>query len=572
MSGVCYTYNVLDGISSSFTSAFKKLGGKGKLSQSDIDDALNDIKVALIDADVALAVVDEFLDDVREQAQGIESSKSIKPAEQIIKIISDELTNVLGKDVDRPLNRAKSGPTVIMLIGLQGAGKTTLAGKLGYHLKKGKHTPLLVACDLQRPGAVRQLEIVGEQAGIPVFAPNRGVGVDGQPEAPEKKGLFGGLLGGKDSSNEPVKVARDGISFAKEKLYDTVIIDTAGRLGVDEELMKQAAAIRDAVNPDEVLFVLDATTGQDAINSAQAFDNGVGFTGAVLTKFDSDARGGAALSVAKVTGKPILFSGTGEKFEDLEVFHPERVSSRILDQGDILTLLEQAEEKIDAAALETSAQKLIQGEAFDLNDFLAQMGQIKKMGSIKSLMGMIPGMGQYKNQIDNFDESQLTGIEAIIQSMTPWERANPKQIKGSRKSRIAAGSGVQVSEVNQLLDRFMQMQKMMKQMMPSSGKGGKKGGGGLGGLLGGLDPNALGGVGANGDEEFDINSLADGSALGQLGGMSMGAGGLQMPSNRGNSQRKAGKSGKKGKKGGKSGNPAKRAAEQAALRAKFGEI
>jgi signal recognition particle subunit SRP54 len=399
-----------------------------------------------------------------------------------------------------------------------------------------------------------------------VFAPNPGVGVDGQPVETEKKGFASRLFGGKDNSNAPVTVAKDGIQFAKDKLYDTVIIDTAGRLGVDEELMKQAADIRDAVDPDEVLFVLDATTGQDAINSARAFDEGVGFTAAVLTKFDSDARGGAALSVAKGTGKPILFAGVGEKFEDLEVFHPDRVASRILDQGDILTLLEQAEDKIDEEVALATAQKLVEGEAFDLNDFLAQMNQIKKMGSIKNMLGMIPGMGQHKAAIDNFDEGQLVRIEAIIQSMTPFERANPKKLNGPRKARVAAGSGVEVSAVNQLLTQFTQMQKMMSKMM--GGKNGKK-------MLQQMTA---------GDDDLDMNNLQDMAgglsnmlpgAKGAFGQSGFGAGvnaGITgdlsqlMGANRTSSSRK----GKNVKKKGKSGNPAKRAQEEALQRAKFG--
>lgn len=567
---------MLDNIQSSFTSAFKKLSGKGKLSTADVEATLDDIRLALIDADVAVSVVDDFLNDIREQSSDIESSKSIKPAQQIIKIIASELETVLGKDVERPLARAKKDPTIYMLIGLQGAGKTTLAGKLGYHLKKNGHTPLLVAADLQRPGAVKQLEVVGKKAGVPVFAPNRGVDAD-VAESDKKSGLFGGLFGGKDASKEPVNVAKQAVDFASQKLYDTIIIDTAGRLGVDEELMSQAAAIKAAVSPDEVLFVLDSTTGQDAVNSARAFDEGVGFTGAVLTKFDSDTRGGAALSVTRITGKPILFSGVGELFEDLEVFHPDRVASRILDQGDILTLLEQAEDKLDADVAEAAAAKLIEGEDFDFNDFLAQMAQIKKMGSIKSLLGMIPGMGQHKKALENFDESSLVQIEAIVQSMTPYERANPKQFNGSRKARVAKGAGVEVSAVNQLLERFKQMQKMMRQMM-GPGKKGKKTAnpalpGGLpkglpGGLPGGLANGAptLGALPDLGGEGFDPSALSGGMLNDLAAGINMGMGAPGM-ANRSNSKRNA-KNSKKSK--GKSGNPAKRAAQEAALKAKFG--
>jgi signal recognition particle subunit SRP54 len=553
---------VLDNVSSSFRNAFKKLGAKGLISATDIDDVLADIRIALVDSDVNVHVIDEFLEDVRAKCGELEYSKSVKPQERVIKIIHDELVEVLGHGVERKLNRAKSGPTVIMLIGLQGAGKTTLAGKLAHYFKKNKHTPLLVAADLQRPGAVSQLEIVGERAGVEVYAPNKGVDAGGS-SAQEKSGLFAGLLGGKDSSKEPIKVATGAVDYAKQKMLDTVIIDTAGRLGVDEELMKQAKGIADAVNPDEVLFVLDSTTGSDAVNSAKAFDDNVGFSASVLTKFDSDARGGAALSVVKTTGKPILFASVGEKLEDLEVFHPDRVASRILDQGDVLTLLEQAEEKLDTDVLESSVSKLIAGEAFDLNDFLVQMQQIKKMGSVKSLLGMLPGMGANKDMLENFDESILGQTEAIIQSMTPFERANPKRIDGSRKGRIARGAGVEVSAVNSMLTKFTQMQKMMSSM---TGKSGKKRGSTLPGglkLPKGLDLGKLQDMVSNpgAADESDITDVAS-----IMKGM-----GINQPGGFGNSRpqvsRKKGRA--KGKKA-KSGNPAKRAAQEALLRAKFG--
>lgn len=540
---------MLDSISSSFSNAFKKLKGKGKLSSSDIESVLVDIRQAFVDADVAVSVTDSFLDGIREKTADIEQSKSITPAQQIIKVISDELEDVLGKDTERNLNRAKrdSGPTVYMLIGLQGAGKTTLAGKLAHFLKQNGHTPLLVAADLQRPGAVDQLEIVGKNVKVPVFAPNRGMSLAG--ESQKKEGLAAKLFGSRDTSKEPVKVAKDSIDEAKRKLYDTVIIDTAGRLGVDEELLSQASQIKSAVNPDEVLFVLDSTTGQDAVNSATAFDEKVGFTGSILTKMDSDSRGGVALSLAKVTNKPILFSSTGEKTEDLEVFHPDRVASRILDQGDILTLLETAEAKIDEEVIEKATKKLIEGEDFDLNDFLDQMAQIKKMGSLKNVMNMLPGMGQYKQAIDNFDEGELTRIESIIFSMTPFERANPRKIDGSRKQRIARGSGVEVSAVNMLLDRFTQMQKTMKQMM--GGKKGKK-----------FKQMAMADEQDSDDlSNFDMSDLAGMLPPGFNSPLS-GHGSGKSSSNKRKSKSK--------KRGSKSGNPAKRAAEMAALRDRLG--
>ncbi|MDR0950146.1 MAG: signal recognition particle protein [Candidatus Ancillula sp.] len=572
---------MLDNISGSFTSAFKKLRGKGKLSQKDIDTVLEDIKRALIDADVAVSVVDEFLNDIREKASDIENSKSIKPAEQIVKLINTELENVLGQEVDRPLSRAKNNPTIYMLVGLQGAGKTTLAGKLGYWLKENGHTPLLVAADLQRPGAVKQLQVVGERAGVPVFAPNPGTGPDGE-QLQKNTGGLSRLFGGRDSSKEPVKVAESAIKEADQKLYDTLIIDTAGRLGIDEELIKQAADIKKAVNPDEVLFVMDGTTGQDAVNSAKAFDEGVGFSASILTKMDSDARGGAALSLAKVTGKPILFQGVGEKFADLEVFHPDRIASRILDQGDILTLLENAEDKLDQEVALKSAQKIIQGEDFDLNDFQDQLAQIKKMGSIKSLLKMIPGMAAHAKQIEAFDEGSIKYVEAIISSMTPFERANPKQINGSRKQRIARGAGVEVSQINQLLERFGQTQKMMRKMM---GGGKKKKTANFPQMPKGLDINALGNNMLNNgsDTNFDLNQMNqemdsklenDEMDMSQmkdlLGGMTnQMLGGFNSPMGGhggGSSKRKS----KGKKKKGKSGNPAKRAQEEALMRAKLG--
>lgn len=563
---------MLDNISSSFTSAFKKLRGKGKLSVSDVESVLSDIRTALIESDVAVSVVDEFLDEIRVKTASIEKSKSITPSEQIIKAINDELQDILGRDVDRKLTRAKNGPTVYMLVGLQGAGKTSLAGKLGYWLKQNGHTPLLVAADLQRPGAVQQLEIVGADAAVPVFAPNPGIDVNG--EVIQKQSGLSKLFSGRDSSKEPIRVAEQAIVEAKQKLYDTVIIDTAGRLGIDEELISQAKGIKNAVNPDEVFFVMDGSTGQDAVNSAQAFNQGVGFTASVLTKMDSDTAGGAALSLAKVTGLPILLQSVGEKFSDLEVFHPDRIAGRILDQGDILTLLEQAEAKIDEAAVEKSVQKLIEGEDFDLNDFLEQMNQVKNMGSIKNMLSMIPGMSQHKQAIDNFDESEITRIEAMIQSMTPYERANPKQINGSRKQRIARGFGGEVSSINIMLQRFTQTQKMMKKMM-----GGKKGKN----LLKGLSSSngisdSIDSLGDGSNSKFDMSAL--GSSLG--GNLAANSSGFatggpdinsMMNSLMGSSATSAKSNRKKNKnkkQKGRSGNPAKRAQEEALMRAKLG--
>ena len=378
------------------SNAFKHLKSKGKLSDADIDGTIREIRRALLDADVSLDVVRSFTARVRDRALSTEVSEALNPAQQVVRIVNDELTDILGQGVDRPLNFAKNPPTIIMLAGLQGAGKTTLAGKLGYWLKDSGHTPLLVAADLQRPNAVTQLEVVGERAGVPVYAPEKGVQSAGG-DAVSAPG---------ETTGDPVKVARDSIEYARQKMYDTVIIDTAGRLGVDETLMQQARDIRDAVQPNEVLFVIDAMTGQDAVRTAQAFDEGVNFTGVVLSKLDGDTRGGAALSVASVTGKPILFASNGEGLKDFEVFHPDRMASRILDMGDILTLIEQAQREFDEEETRKAAAKMAEGE-FGLDDFLAQLQQVRKLGSMKSLLGMIPGMAQHRKELEMFDEREV---------------------------------------------------------------------------------------------------------------------------------------------------------------------
>jgi signal recognition particle subunit SRP54 len=452
------------------SNAFKHLKSKGKLSEADIDGTIREIRRALLDADVSLEVVRSFTGRVRERALGEEVSQALNPAQQVVKIVNEELTAILGAGVDHPLNFAKNPPTIIMLAGLQGAGKTTLAGKLGYWLKDAGHTPLLVAADLQRPNAVTQLQVVGERAGVPVYAPEKGVQSDGG-EAVAAPG---------QTTGDPVKVARDSIEFAKRKLYDVVIIDTAGRLGVDEELMKQARDIRDAVHPNEILFVIDAMIGQDAVKTAKAFDEGVDFTGVVLSKLDGDARGGAALSVASVTGKPILFASTGEGLKDFEVFHPDRMASRILDMGDILTLIEQAQKQFDEEQAREAASKMSEG-TFGLDDFLEQLQQVRKLGPMKNLLGMIPGMAAHRQALEQLDEHEIDRTEAIIRSMTPEERRNPKIIDGSRRARIAYGSGNTVSAVNGLLERFEQASKMMRRMTNRAGMGGIPGFGGPGG-------------------------------------------------------------------------------------------
>src|SRR5918994_3207089 len=418
---------------------FKNLRGKGKLTPADVDGTVREIRRALLEADVALGVVKEFTARVRERALGDEVSKALNPAQQVVQIVNEELIAILGGQ-QRRLQFAKNPPTIIMLAGLQGSGKTTFAGKLAKQLEKDGHTPLLIAADLQRPNAVNQLQVVARQAGAAIYAPQPGNGV-----------------------GDPVRVARDGVDVARRQQHDVVIIDTAGRLGVDAELMKQASDIRRLTNPDEVLFVIDAMIGQDAVNTAKAFQEGVDFTGVVLSKLDGDARGGAALSVASVTGRPIIFASTGEGLDDFEPFHPDRMASRILDLGDILSLIEQAQSAFDEEEAAKVAEKFAT-DTFTLEDFLAQMQQLRGAGSIKKMLGMLPGAGGIKQQLENFDEREVVRTEAIIQSMTPNERRNPKLLNGSRRLRIAKGSGMTVTDVNQLVQRFEQAAKMMKTM------------------------------------------------------------------------------------------------------------
>ena len=431
-------------LSDRLAGTFKGLRGKGRLSEADVDATVREIRTALLEADVSLPVVREFTAVVRERALAAAASGALNPAQQIVKIVHDELVSILGGET-RTIAFAKHPPTVILLAGLQGAGKTTLAGKLALSLKRDGHTPLLVAADLQRPNAVDQLRVIGERAGVAVFAPEPGNGV-----------------------GDPVAVTTDARAFAEKQLHDVVIVDTAGRLAIDGELMQQLRDVKAAARPDEVLFVVDAMIGQDAVRTAEEFMQGVGFDGVVLTKLDGDARGGAALSVKSVTGQPIMFASVGEKLEDFEVFHPDRMASRILDMGDVLTLIEQAERAFDAEQAEEMARKVSQGEDFTLDDFLQQMQSIKKMGSLGKIMGMLPGMGEMKSQLEQIDDRDLDRVAAIIQSMTPAERNDPKILNGSRRARIAKGAGVTVTEVNGLVDRFSQAQKMMKQM----GKGG----------------------------------------------------------------------------------------------------
>ena len=439
---------MFDTLSDRLESVFTSLRGKGRLSEADIDATAREIRIALLEADVALPVVREFVAAVKERARGAAVSQALNPAQQVIKIVNEELVAILGGET-RQLALAKTPPTVVMLAGLQGAGKTTLAGKLARWLKQQRHAPLLVAADLQRPNAVDQLKVVGGQAGVDVFAPEPGNGV-----------------------GDPVAVARAAIEHARRLGHDVVVVDTAGRLGIDAEMMAQAVAIRDAVNPDETLFVVDAMIGQDAVNTAEAFRDGVGLTGVVLTKLDGDARGGAALSVANVTGRPIMFASTGEKLEDFDVFHPERMASRILGMGDMLTLIEQAERTFEGDEAERMAEKMLGGGELTLEDFLEQMMMVRRMGPIGNLLGMLPGMGQMKEAIASIDDKDLDRIAAIIRSMTPAERQDPKILNGSRRLRIAKGSGTTVPEVNRLVDRFFDARKMMKQM--AGGLGGPR--------------------------------------------------------------------------------------------------
>ncbi len=437
-------------LSDRLTQVFSSLRGKGRLSEADIDATCREIRIALLEADVALAVVREFVARVKERSRGEAVSTALNPAQQVIKIVHEELIEILGGQTRR-LEFAKTPPTVIMLAGLQGSGKTTLAAKLALWLRAQGHTPLLVAADLQRPNAVGQLQILGEQARIPVFAPEPGNGV-----------------------GDPVWVARQSVQEAKLHLHDMVLIDTAGRLGIDEEMMRQAVAIRDAVQPDEILFVVDAMIGQDAVVTAHAFLDGVGYDGVVLTKLDGDARGGAALSIAELTGRPIMFASSGEKLEDFDLFHPDRMASRILDMGDMLTLIEQAERAFDQDQAAEMAGKLVSGEGFTLEDFVDQLLMVRKLGPIGNLLGMLPGAAQNREMLNQIDDSQLDRVLAIVRSMTPEERRNPKIINGSRRARIAGGSGVSIGEVGDLVLRFFEAQKMMRQML----------GGGMPGMAG----------------------------------------------------------------------------------------
>ncbi|MEY3089089.1 MAG: signal recognition particle protein [Actinobacteria bacterium] len=461
---------MFESLSERFSSAFATLRGKGRISESDIEAICDEIRLALLDGDVALTVVNGFINRIKQRSLAAlpEIRKSTNQSQEIYSIVNAELVEILGGPARR-IRFAKNPPTVIMLAGLQGSGKTTLAGKLALFLKDQGNTPLLVAADLQRPNAVTQLGVLAESIGVKLHAPQPGNGV-----------------------GDPVEVAMSGIAFAKSNFYNIVIVDTAGRLGVDEELMTQAKNIKAAINPNETLFVVDAMIGQDAIRTAQAFEDGVGFDAVVLTKLDGDAKGGAALSIAESTKKAILFASSGEKLSDFDYFYPDRMASRILGLGDIATLAEQAKKAIDEGSAKRMEEKLISGEDFTLEDFLEQLQAMRKMGSMSKLLEMLPGANSaaMRKQIDAVDDDELVRTQAIVQSMTPKERQNPKILNGSRRLRIAKGSGRTVTEVNRLIDRFTAAQKMMKQMRNGGGFPGMPGGL-MGGLAGGVLPGGV---------------------------------------------------------------------------------
>ena len=440
---------MFDSLSSKFSDLFGSLRRKGRITPEDIESTCQELRTALLEADVALSVTEGFVEKIRSRSleRLPEIRQSTNQSEEIYSIINQELIAILGGQ-GRRIRYAKTGPTIIMLAGLQGSGKTTLAGKLARFLKEEGNTPLLVAADLQRPNAVTQLQVLAESISVPIFAPEAGNGI-----------------------GDPVKVAKSAITYAKEKVHNVVIVDTAGRLGIDSELMQQASSIRNAINPHEILFVVDAMMGQDALTTSLAFLEGVGFDGVVLTKLDGDAKAGAALSIVEVTGKPILFTSSGEKLTDFDYFYPERMASRILGLGDIATLAEQAKRALDGDSAKRLEEKFVSGQDFTLEDFLEQLGAMKKMGSMTKLLGMLPGANSaaMKKQIDSIDDNELVRTQAIVQSMTPSERRDPKILNGSRRARIALGSGRSVTEVNSLVDRFSAAQKAMKQMRSGGG-------------------------------------------------------------------------------------------------------
>ena len=450
---------VFGSLASKLQDTFSKLRNKGKLTESDINEAMREIRMALLEADVNFKVVKQFIASVKERALGAEVLESLTPGQQVVKIVNEEMITLLGS-TESKITIAPKPPTVIMLCGLQGAGKTTTVGKLGNHFKTQGRRPLLAACDLQRPAAIKQLQVVGESVGLPVFA--------------------------KTVDSTPLAVASEALEQAKKNGNDILIVDTAGRLHVDEDLMQELRDMKEALEPQEILLVVDAMTGQDAVNVAKAFNESLEITGLIMTKLDGDARGGAALSVKAVTGCPIKFVGMGEKSDALEIFHPDRMASRILGMGDVLTLIEKAQNAYDEKQSKEMEERILNAE-FTLEDFYEQLQGVKKMGSMQDLLGMIPGFGTNKALKNaTIDESQMKRTEAIIQSMTPEERRNQSILNGSRKKRIAAGSGTSVQEINKLLKQFEQTKKMMKQFGGmAKGKRGKRGFGNFGGFGGG---------------------------------------------------------------------------------------
>ena len=425
---------MFDSLSSRLGGVFDKLRSKGRLNEDDVNAAMREVRIALLEADVSLSVVKTFIARVKERAVDVEVTKSLTPGQQVVKIVHEELVVTLGEEA-APLNRPTAPPQVILMVGLQGSGKTTTAAKLAAHLKSKGRRPLLVAADLQRPAAIDQLETLGSKVGVPVYVDRRA---------------------------KPAKVVRAGLRAAREESANVVIVDTAGRLQIDTDLMKELTTIKKIANPDDTLLVVDAMTGQEAVNVAEGFAESSGVTGLVLTKIDGDARGGAAISAREVTGVPVKFVGTGETLGDLDVFYPERMASRILGMGDVMSLIEKAETAYDQEEAERAAEKML-NSTFDLDDFLEQFQQIRKMGPLQQLVGMLPGAGSALQDVQ-VDDKQLARVEAIIRSMTPSERRNPKTINGSRKRRIAAGSGTRPQDVNGVLKQFSQAQKMMKAM------------------------------------------------------------------------------------------------------------
>ena len=442
-----------DGLSSRLSEITRKLRGKSRITESDLKEILREVKLALLEADVNYKIVKEFINNIQEKALGQDVLKSLTPGQQVIKIVKDELIELLG-GVESKINFNPNPPTVIMLVGLQGSGKTTTAGKLANLLRKQGKKPLLVACDVYRPAAIKQLQVVGSQLNIPVFS--------------------------NESSKDVVHIAKQAMSVAISKLNDVIILDTAGRLHIDEELMNELKNLKTNIKPHEILLVVDSMTGQDAVNVAQSFNEALGIDGVVLTKLDGDTRGGAALSVKKVTQRPIKFAATGEKLSDIEVFHPERMASRILGMGDVLSIIEKAEEAFDEEEA-LKLEKQLKKKEFDLDDYLTQLRQIKKMGSFSSILKMIPGMNQFKDI--KVDDKEFVRIEAMICSMTKAEKQNTKLLNGSRRIRIAKGSGTSVQEINKFIKSFEMTQKMMKQM--KNKKGGMKN------MLKGIDMNSL---------------------------------------------------------------------------------